>query len=288
MAASLRNAVSKARKVQIVTYAIENLDPALKLSSRLHLPKRVSELLVRTVLRVIMKNVERIAFGTEAARSNYEKYLNDARHSHLIDFSHSQTFPALEEKAVLDEGDGQEKMQSLVGFLGPLEWRKGAPQLLKAWRVVERLDKSARLEMFTPDLVSNIDIQDELNVSGLSSAAVMCGRPRLEILQALKRWHVLVMISQRTDTWREQIGLPILEGLSFGCEIVTSSETGIAEWLEGQGHEVIPASSSTSEIARAILKAIGKRRTVEQIVAALPATGGRFQASEWLFLGEVR
>jgi glycosyltransferase involved in cell wall biosynthesis len=54
--------------------------------------------------------------------------------------------------------------------------------------------------------------------------------PRARVHEAMRESSVLVLLSQPHGHWREQVGLPIVEGLAHGCEVVTTSETGLASW----------------------------------------------------------
>ncbi len=105
---------------------------------------------------------------------------------------------------------------------------------------------------------------------------------RQDIEAVLQESKVLVLPSKRTPTWREQIGLPILEGLSFGCEIVTTEETGIADWLRYNGHQVLEAKHSSSDLAKSILLSLTNGRSAEQIQSTLPPRDSRTDAEEWL------
>ena len=62
--------------------------------------------------------------------------------------------------------------------------------------------------------------------------------------------------SQPTSAWREQVGLPIVEGLSYGCTIVTTTETGLAGWLSEHRHRVLPADANEAQLAAAIIDAL--------------------------------
>ena len=107
--------------------------------------------------------------------------------------------------------------------------------------------------------------------------------PRSTIFSKLARSQVLVLPSQPSPTWREQIGLPILEGLSYGCTIVTTSQTGIAEWLTKHGHEVVDPPGSIEDLASAIVRALTHPLAVREVLASLPAVDSRLSADAWMF-----
>jgi len=105
-------------------------------------------------------------------------------------------------------------------------------------------------------------------------------RPKIHSLLAESK--VLVLLSKPEGLWKEQVGLPILEGLSHGCEIVTSSSTGIASWLSGAGHHVVSLPLQEAEISHAICSALSSSRDAKEIVDYLPEVSGRAAADVWL------
>jgi hypothetical protein len=66
--------------------------------------------------------------------------------------------------------------------------------------------------------------------------------------------------------WREQLGLPILEGLSHGSRIVTASETGLAPDLSRDGHFVI-AQASPEVLKTALLRSMEEEADTKTIPA---------------------
>ena len=109
------------------------------------------------------------------------------------------------------------------------------------------------------------------------------GRPRAEphpdVLDAAR---VLVLPSQPSPTWREQVGLPIVEGLSHGCTIVTTdgdraSPTGWSAHGTRRRRTTDPASPSCWPVDRH--RARRARRTAD-VLADLPARDGRLAADD--------
>ena len=86
--------------------------------------------------------------------------------------------------------------------------------------------------------------------------------------------------------WREQVGLPITEGLAHGCVIVTTNETGIATWLRENGHQVIEEREVGRELASAIVAAAQSELTADDVRRQLPDVDGRVAARRWLYSGE--
>ena len=94
---------------------------------------------------------------------------------------------------------------------------------------------------------------------------------------------VLALPSQPRPRWREQVGLPIVEGLANGCLVVTTTETGLSAWLSAHGHQVVPPDAGAVALASAVLAAIDDLRAPADILATLPAVDGRRAADLWLF-----
>jgi glycosyltransferase involved in cell wall biosynthesis len=119
--------------------------------------------------------------------------------------------------------------------------------------------------------------------AGRPDVELVVDPPRSEIHASLRASHVLVLLSQRSGWWREQLGLPIAEGLAHGCEIVTTDETGLAGWLAGHGHRVLPMAADSRQIAAALRSAAEAGRPPAAVCADLPGTDGRAEADRWIF-----
>ena len=98
--------------------------------------------------------------------------------------------------------------------------------------------------------------------------------------KARLRWR---LDTQPAEKWREQVGLPIAEGLAHGCSRVTADQTGLADWLTAHGHIVLPAGQTTEGLALGIIAALRLRRKPESVIGDLPAVDGRLAADDWLF-----
>ena len=119
-------------------------------------------------------------------------------------------------------------------------------------------------------------------VEGRRDVAFEIDPPRDRIHQLLRSSAVVVLLSQRRPRWREQVGLPIVEGLAHGCRIVSTSETGLASWLADHGHVVLDAAASSDDIANGIARALQESASPVTVLQALPEIDGRIQADEWL------
>ncbi|WP_373284553.1 glycosyltransferase family 4 protein [Flexivirga endophytica] len=172
------------------------------------------------------------------------------------------------------------KDRGRVIFLGSFEERKGLQDLLRAWPAVAA---QAGTELV---IVGKGSRAQEAFVRTWAEhrrgVTVRFDPPRSDIRAELEAASVLVLASRRTATWREQIGLPILEGLSYGCTIVSSDETGIAQWLSAHGHRVVGSRYSPSELALAIVSAVTNPLPPMDVLESLPKADQRTAADSWL------
>ena len=255
-------------RTRIVSYAIENLDPATSPAQGRRRLRRQLDLLLS---RFIWRSTDRIAYGTASAQRLYAKSF-PGKHAPEQTLIWALPAPATPRHGVKRPG------QAL--FLGAFSERKGLPQLLDAWpRVIDTL-RDAKLELVGKGALEPLVAQQ---VSTSPGMALKVDPPRTEIRQCLDAAQVLVLPSQPTKTWREQVGLPIVEGLSYGCTIVTTTETGLADWLQDHGHQVIDASAGPTELADAMCRALAAPLDPEQVISELPADDGRLAADRWLF-----
>ncbi|WP_209561691.1 glycosyltransferase family 4 protein [Frigoribacterium sp. PvP032] len=266
------------RRVTVVSYLIGNADPfasatAPRLRTRL---RRRGE---RVLARVVWRRLDRVVSGTDSARETYARLLGPASPR-----TSTETVPALPTRHPEARGGGVRP--PTVVFVGAFAERKGLPVLLAAWPTVRVEHPDARLVLLgkgplESDALALADVDD--------SVTVEVDPARSRIHDVLDASRVLVLWSQPSPTWREQVGLPLVEGLSHGCTAVTTTETGLAEWLEAHGHVVAhddPASPSV--LARSIGTALDARRTADSVLADLPERDGRLAADDLLFAGEGR
>lgn len=267
---AMLNTVLVRRRIELVSYAIENLPQEDKVARELHVPKWLGRALVRGVTAFLVRTSGRIAFGTEQAQELYRSSVPGRAFRRTA----QRLFWALPAPEQLDVA----KRLNSVCFLGTFEDRKGIVQLLEAWPVVKGL--SPALELI---LLGKGEKLDMVRSVAPSIGARLSEDPaRSEIRSQLQQAKVVVLFSQPTPTWREQVGLPIVEALAAGCEIVTSDQTGIAEWLGAAGHRVLPAGASRDELANAIVQASRDPRSPSTIQRALPDVDGRNAADAWL------
>jgi glycosyltransferase involved in cell wall biosynthesis len=253
------------RQTLVVYYAIENADTIANLRTYRLLDNAPLFAAARLLYTYLVQSADRIAFGTDAAmekyRGNSRKLACDQRLFLALPAPQRQIPP---------------KAKVLV-FVGSFENRKGIIRLLDAWDLCEAhggrlilLGKGPLVDIVATWAQSRADVD------------LMVDPSRSTIWETLGRAKALVLFSQPEQRWREQVGLPLVEGLSFGCEIVTSAESGLANWLADNGHQVLPSDAPAGALAAAIRAALNSERSAQQIVAGLPATDGRLAADDWL------
>jgi glycosyltransferase involved in cell wall biosynthesis len=269
------------RRTMIVTYCIGNADPALEVRARWHLPLPVARVAVTALVRILVRLTDRLAFGTTGSRQLYEDLVGPGRLE-----GRARTFEALPSACPcgVDAADGASGPTRRVLFLGAFAERKGIGPTLAAWDVLRAEDREAELL-----LVGTGPLESEVRrwAADRAEVSVLLDPPRPEVHRALRASDVLVLLSQRRGHWREQIGLPVLEGLAHGCEIVVTTETGLAPWLADHGHEVLPPTAAAAEVAAAIEAALDRARTRTGSLDALPDEDQRIVADRWLMTGEV-
>ncbi|MEW1976700.1 glycosyltransferase [Microbacterium profundi] len=261
--------LTRTRSAELVTYCIENYPVDHKLSEFTKLPPPLAKLVSRSVVGYILGSLSKVAYGTGGALDNYR------------DIARPRAFSRPESKlieAIPSARPDAETERSGVVFLGTFERRKGFDIVCDAWpeAATERPDDSL-LILGKGDL-----LDDAVEASNNASVEVIVDPPRQMIWSRLASAKVLILPSQPARGFREQVGLPIVEALSLGCEIVTSDETGIADWLTRHGHRVLPHDAKQLEWSRAIADALSAPPRVSEILKSLPKHDGRLAADEFL------
>ena len=261
----------RGRPISVVTYAIENADSSSLLGLPTWVPARFRRLALSLFALPLVLGISRFAFGTDGARANYLTGLAPWIARRVS--RRSAYFPPL---APICSCAGLSKEPGTVLFLGPLATRKGFDTLLEAWPTVVARAPGAKLWVCGQGV-----LQDDLDraIEQGRSITQILGASRLEIHELLARAEVLVSLPRSESRWREQIGLSIVEGLSHRCHIVTTSDTGIADWLALHGQTVIADGRSSSAAADALSKALCDPVAADD----LPSVNGRAVAERWMF-----
>lgn len=266
--ARVRSRIRRTRTA-VVAYAIENKDPVDgigTLPARARLRLRAQRLCVRRVWNAL----DRVAFGTSQAQQLYTRLLGTGR-------AVQRLIPAL---PVADPSVAEPvPREPVLTFLGEFSERKGFFHLMQAWPRVKDACPDAHLTLVGKG--AGADDARELAVSDAAvSVEIDPSRPRIfEILRSSK---VLVLPSQPRPRWREQVGLPIVEGLGTGCLIVTTAETGLAEWLADHGHAVVGTPGDIDGLSLALIAMLRSDRAPEDVLADLPEHDGRADAERWI------
>jgi glycosyltransferase involved in cell wall biosynthesis len=259
--------------VRFVSYAIENRNPfqdaARGMNGRL---RRVEN---RMLARYVWRSLDRIAFGTDAARTTYAAALPGTSGP-----GRSTVIPAVPAACACPSSVARDHDAPRVLFLGALADRKGFPLVLAAWAYLKERLPTVRLTV-----VGAGALEHRARAAATADPAVdvMIAPSRADVHSELRRSAVVVLPSQPAPGWREQVGLPICEGLAHGCSIVTSTETGLADWLGAHGHSVISPADSAESLATALLAALRQNRSAASVLDDLPDTDGRLVADTWLF-----
>ncbi|WP_369792675.1 glycosyltransferase [Williamsia sp. D3] len=171
------------------------------------------------------------------------------------------------------------KTPGSVVFVGTFDDRKGVTQLLESWSHVQESNPDAFLTiMGQGPLATEVE-----RLSGrLSNVEVVYDPPRVEIHRAFRFAEIGVLLSQPNERWREQLGLPIFEAVAHGAEVIASAESGLAGWLQNNGHAVLEAHASPAELGASINLLLQSPRDPAVILAQLPETHGRISADRWL------
>lgn len=271
------------RPLTIGAYAIENKDPH-SAAPAAPLRTRAGRRLDRGLSLAVAARLDRIVYGTDAAAALYQVVF---RHLPV----QSTVIPALPSPCrCADSPDGPDGAQpgspDVVLYLGALVPRKGFDRLLTAWPLLAGPPADApgrttvRLQIVGKGALA---AKAQALVDADPRVQLAIDPPRNEVHTYLRRARVLVLLSQPMPEWREQVGLPIIEALSHGCVVVTTTETGLAGWLAEHGHEVLAPESSPEAVGAAIRSALDRGPSCDQILRSLPTVDGRLAADAWLF-----
>jgi glycosyltransferase involved in cell wall biosynthesis len=267
------------RRTSIVTYCIANADPADELRERWRIPTAVGRVLARAVMSLLVEATDRVAFGTSGSEDLYRGFVGTTRLA-----GRARLFEGLPSPCGCGDGEHDEHADDRLLFVGGFVERKGVRQAMQAWDSARTRCPSA-----TFVVVGHGPLEHEVKAwaSERPEVTVIVDPPRPEVHAQLRRAGVLILLSQPHRHWREQIGLPILEGLSHGCEIVATTETGLAGWLVDHGHSVVAPDAPPDEVGDQIVAAFGRARERSGSLDDLPSVDQRIAADRWMITGAV-
>jgi len=270
----LRRVVRRRPVPRIVAYAIANNDPRNEYRPR-SLRSRMTFRTKWWLSSVVVRSVDRLVFGTPQAEETYRVLYGPPRPR-----QETRTVPALPTACSCPPAT----RPSGIVFLGAFVERKGLAVLLDAWPTLTQHPGT------TLTIVGKGALEDEVRALAEKDdrIRVVVDPPREQIHAELRAAAVLVLPSQESPTWREQVGLPIVEALQHGCTVVTTDQTGLAPWLAEHGHRVIPARGTSADLGAALLDALLAPVPRADVLASLPAQDGREAAHEWMFAGSSR
>ena len=254
----------------IVTYCIENVDMSEKV--KFHLGRKMVFVwpIIKLIILFNVKMCSKIAFGTPSAKEEY--------------FSLFGSTLRKKENKEFNPAEGQcpscfinkKRRQSIV-FIGSLDDRKGIKEVMEVWPVISRELREADLTIVGKGYLEKYVIDWSLSQINVR---VIVNPDREYIHEVLVSSETLILPSVSSVVWREQIGLPITEGLSHGCKIISTNTTGISQFLRENGHLVV---SNLIDSTEEIIRFIKINKTPLSILKSLPLIGGREEAELWLW-----
>lgn len=257
----------------VATYAMENNSLACLIGGRHRVPVVIVRLFALSLGIYMRLFIDRIGFASRGSEMLYRS----------LPFVKAIPFRVIEElPSALPSAETSVKREGAI-FVGILEARKGVVELLEAWRLVERERPDAVLTIVGPGSLEPLVTKWASESPG--SRQYLGQLQRTSILELLLDNRVLVAPSLPSGRWREQIGLPIKEALSRGLTVVTSRQTGLADWLAAHGHHVVeirngvlPVAALASATAQALAHPLDRRVVREE----LPTVQGRYASDAWL------
>lgn len=265
------------RRTRVVSYAIGNV-PLGELP-RPRGKARLGRLLDERLAPLVWRRCDRFVFGTDSARAAYAASFGREGARTTV-----TTVPALPTVCTCSAPPNQVSAEGAVAqrllFLGDLSRRKGFDAVVQAWRQVRNRVPEAEFVI----VGRGIMIDQARSLARDDDRVVLVeDPPRVVVHSQLRQASVVVLPSQPNRGWREQVGLPLVEGLAHGCTVVTTDETGIAGWLSEHGHHTFSARDVASRLPDAIITALEQPLTRGTVYRSLPLLDGRLEADAWMF-----
>ena len=258
------------RSARACFFAIENNAPLEIVTGERRWLSGPARLMLRLFGWVIPQLVSHCVFGTDEAARRYKSLIG---------------VESVESRVILDLRSAQpidtaSAIPRSAAFVGVLEERKGLLRLMDAWERVEQLVPGAHLTLVGDGpLAANVRSWVAVAPKSREWLGV---QPRSCVLALLANTAVLIAPSVRSGRWREQIGGPIQEALSCGATVVTTSETGLADFLRANGHYVIDEAVLPRDLVPAIRAALLDPLSRTAVLASLPIEDSRVVADRWL------
>lgn len=257
-----------------VFYALENNSPERALFGDSPVPRPARRAFVWFLGLVVSRLVDRVAFGSDGSALAYDQMKT-------LHISDKRVITALPARPMTPAGEhpAEERAVSVL-FVGGLEYRKGVSLLMEAWPRVEAEGLPA-----TVSIIGSGPLQRD--VEAWAERRPMTRRylgqiPYEQLAEHYDLADVLAAPSIRDGRWREQIGLQLRESLSHGLTVVSSDETGLADWLRQHGHRVVRLADLSTNLASELISAIDRPLPRSSVRESLPDVDGRVAADAWL------
>lgn len=267
----IRATCSRREVPLLVLYAIDNFNVRSAYVERGRGPAKVRGWVFNRVFRGLVRSIDRIAFGTPGAEKMYQALAGRA-----LGHTETKLFPRLDGPCQCGDLN---KDPDLVLFVGALDDRKGIIQLMSTWPSVVSERSATRLVIIGKGKHRGLV---ERWAEDRPEVMFVFDPERAEIHRWYRIARAVVLLSQTHPRWREQVGLPITEGLSHDCVIVTTTETGVAGWLADHGHSVISPNASVADTTGAVCAALDSELSATNVLDELPDESTRITADRWL------
>lgn len=257
-----------------VFYSLENNTPGRALFGNSAVPKVIRQVFVWFLGLVVSLLVDRVAFGSEGAARAY----GQMKTLRIADKCVITALPARPPLGTSMRPPEPSSPSTL--FVGGLEYRKGISLLMEAWVRVEEEEPAATLTIIGSGPL-RAEVEDWV-AERPSSRRYLGQVPHEELSEHYAAADVLAAPSIRDGRWREQIGLQLRESLSHGLTVVSSDETGLADWLRQHDHRVIELDNLSSQLAGQLIGALRHPLPRSSVRDSLPDVDGRVAADAWL------